>query len=98
VAPLLYLGWWLLYAPHGRLRFAALPAMLVPGLVYLAWALARGAVTGEYPYDILDAGRIGYGAVAAGVLALLLAVTAFCTLIVLADRLVPRVIGGRAPT
>lgn len=98
VAPLLYLGWWLLFAPHGRLRFAAIPAMLVPGLLYLAWTLARGAVTGEYPYDILDAGKNGNGAVAAGVLVLLVAVTGFCALVVSADRLAPRLIGGRAPT
>ncbi len=97
VAPLYYLAWWAICAPHGSLRLASLPAMLVPGIAYVAWALARGAVTGEYPYEILDAGKNGYGAVAVGIAALLAAVTAFCALVVAADRLIPRLISRRAP-
>ncbi len=97
VAPLYYLAWWAICAPHGSLRLASLPAMLVPGLAYVAWALARGAVTGEYPYDILDASKNGYGAVAVGIAALLAAVTAFCALVVAGDRLIPRLISRRAP-
>lgn len=97
VAPLYYLGWWAIGAPHGDLRLAAIPAMLVPGLAYLAWAMARGAVTGEYPYDILDAGKNGYGAVTIGSAALLAAVTVFCTLVVAADRVIPRLVRQRTP-
>jgi len=92
VAPLCYLGWWASFADHGMLRFADVPGMLVPGLVYLGWALLRGAVTGEYPYDILDAARNGYPGVAIGVGILLVAVAGFCALIVLADRLIPRLV------
>jgi hypothetical protein len=92
VAPLFYLGWWALFAPHGGLRFGSIPAMLVPGLTYVGWALVRGAVTGEYPYEILDAGRIGYGAVAIGVLVLMAAVAGFCAVVVTADKVVPRVV------
>ena len=38
--------------------------MLLPILIWLVWAMARGAVTGEYPYPILDADMLGYGQVA----------------------------------
>ncbi|MDB5539347.1 MAG: hypothetical protein JWQ89_1074 [Devosia sp.] len=86
VAPLLYLAWWALFAPHGALRFKHIGPMLLPGIAYVAWVLLRGAVVGEYPYDILDAGKFGYGAVAIGVAVLLVAVTVFSVVIVLADR------------
>jgi len=86
VAPLLYLGWWAAHVPHVALRLADVPAMLAPGLIYVGWALLRGALVHEYPYDILDAAKYGYGRVAAGVGILMLAVALFCTLLVLADK------------
>jgi hypothetical protein len=91
VAPIYYLVWWAVFTPHGSLRFADIPAMLVPGVIYVAWALGRGALIGEYPYDILDAGKNGYIAVAIGVAVLVAAVTAFCALVVSADKLALRV-------
>lgn len=87
VAPLCYLGWWATALPHGQLRLADLPWMLVPGLAYVAWVLARGALTAEYPYDILDAGRFGYLTVGIGVGVLALAVLVLAGLVLLADRL-----------
>ncbi len=90
VAPVLYLVWWALFTPHGVLRFKHIALMLLPGIGYVAWVLLRGAVGGEYPYDILDAGKFGYGAVAIGVAALLLAVSIFSVILVLADKLLAR--------
>lgn len=86
VAPLFYLGWWTVFAPHGGLRLGDIPLMMVPGFAYLAWVLVRGAVVNEYPYDILDAGRNGYGGVALGVAIIVAAVGVFSVLMVLADR------------
>jgi len=86
VAPLLYLVWWCVWVPHGTLKFSGIPVILLPGVVYVAWVLARGALVHEYPYDILDVTKAGYGGVALGVLALLLAVTVFASVFVLADR------------
>lgn len=86
VAPILYLAWWALFAPHGALRFKQIGLMLLPGIGYVAWVLARGAVVGEYPYDILDAGKFGYGGVAIGVAVLLVAVTIFSLILVAADK------------
>jgi hypothetical protein len=85
VAPLIYLAWWALFAPHGTLRWSSIPLMLLPGIGYVAWALARGAVVNEYPYDVLDAGKFGYGAVAIGVGVLIIAVSVFSAIIVAAD-------------
>jgi hypothetical protein len=85
VAPLLYLAWWALFAPHGLLRFGHIPLMLLPGIGYVAWVLLRGAIVNEYPYDILDAGKFGYAAVAIGVAVLLVAVVIFSLVLIGAD-------------
>lgn len=86
VAPVIYLVWWALFAPHGGLRFKHIGLMLLPGIGYVAWVLLRGAVVGEYPYDILDAGKLGYGGVAIGVAVLLVAVSVFSVMLVFADK------------
>jgi hypothetical protein len=85
VAPIIYLAWWVLWAPHGRLGFGRIPMILLPGVIYIAWVLLRGAIVSEYPYAILDVSKAGYGGVAIGVLALLLAVTVFALIFVAAD-------------
>ena len=90
VAPVLYLAWWALFAPHGVLRFKHIGLMLLPGIGYVAWVLLRGAVVHEYPYDILDAGKFGYGGVAIGVAVLLVAVTIFSVILVFADKQLAR--------
>lgn len=61
--PILVALHWLLLSPKGGLtrsdplRWAMLP------LGYLAYALARGAVDGIYPYPFLNVARIGWSAV-----------------------------------
>lgn len=67
VAPLLYMTWWTIIQRHGTLDYAAVPAMLVPPLVYLAYVMVRGAVTNAYPYPTLNASELGYGQVAINV-------------------------------
>ena len=57
---------WLLRPPAIRLGARHLATCLVFPAVYLAYALARGAVTGWYPYPFLDPGHVGgYAGVAA---------------------------------
>ena len=90
VAPIFYLAWWSWRPPHGGLRWDDVPWMLLPGLAYVAWALLRGALTGEYPYAILDVGQVGLPAVAIGVALLVLAVTVFCLILIGADKLLGR--------
>src|SRR3569623_2055232 len=54
ITPLLFLGWWAVFNPHSSLRVRNVPAMLVPGVAYVAYVLLRGLIAGEYPYTILD--------------------------------------------
>jgi hypothetical protein len=90
VAPITYLAWWAALTSHGALRLGDMPWMLVPGVAYVLWALGRGAMVREYPYDILDAGKYGYGQVAASVAVLTAAVAIFSLLLILADSLLGR--------
>jgi hypothetical protein len=51
--PLLFLILWVLM-PHGELKWRDLKWALTPPALYLAYALARGAIDGWYPYFFLD--------------------------------------------
>ena len=56
VTPILFLLFWAA-APHGELKWSDLKWALVPPALYLAYALARGAVDGWYAYWFLDPNR-----------------------------------------
>lgn len=68
--------WWLAHAPKRGLRATDLPIFALWPSVYGAYALARGAIDGVYPYPFVDLGRLAPLSVAmnlAGLLALFLA-------------------------
>lgn len=51
--PIFYAILWALM-PHGELKWSDLKLALVPPTLYLAYAMARGAVDGWYPYYFLN--------------------------------------------
>lgn len=62
VTPALVLVFWLMRVRRGALRYRdVVPWAAVP-LLYFAYALARGAADGIYPYPFIDVGRIGWAA------------------------------------
>lgn len=54
VVPIACLLWWAAFAPKRPLVFADLPMFALWPSVYVAYALGRGAVDGEYPYPFMD--------------------------------------------
>lgn len=90
VVPILYVLWWLLFQPKGSLRFGHVPLMLLPIAIWLAWAMVRGAVVGEYPYPILEANKLGYAQVALNCLMVLAALVVLFTVVIGLDRTVKR--------
>jgi hypothetical protein len=63
VVPLGYVVYWLIFAPRTILRWMdAVVWLIYPG-VYLIYALARGAVSGLYPYPFVDVNVLGYAGV-----------------------------------
>lgn len=65
ITPALFLAfWWLALAGKEPPSFWVVPIALAYPLAYLAFALARGAATGFFPYPFLDAAELGYASVA----------------------------------
>jgi hypothetical protein len=86
LVPLLYLGYWALCVPKGRLEWGHIPAWIVYPGIYLLYMLARGAVTGLYPYPFLDAAALGYTRVLLSALLLLLGLVSLASVLVAVDR------------
>jgi hypothetical protein len=86
LVPALVLAWWWLGARSRQLRFGAIPAWTAFPLAYLAYALARGELTGLYPYPFIDVPALGYGAVAVNAAGLLLVFCLVAALLVLIGR------------
>jgi hypothetical protein len=91
VTPIAYLIWWAAFARHGTLKYRDVPVMWIPGLAYVGWVLVRGALWAhEYPYDILNPDKFGYGGVAIGVGVIFAAVTLFCAVLVWLDGILAK--------
>lgn len=86
VAPQLYLVWFALWNRSGTLRYSAIPRMLIYPVLYLVYILARGALTGSYPYLVIDAAQLGYGQVALNALGLLVAFVILYAAAIAIDR------------
>lgn len=90
LCPALYLLWWLVAQPHGRLHWGNLPVMLAPTLVYFVYAMARGAWVEEYPYPILNAIKLGYGQVLTNAAAMTAGLAVLCLVVIALDLLLAR--------
>jgi hypothetical protein len=63
VIPVGYVLYWWLFAPRDELSWKnAIGWLVYPG-AYLIYTLARGAVSGLYPYPFVDVNALGYGGV-----------------------------------
>lgn len=91
VTPVFYVVWWVLFMRHGRLKFGAIPVMLLPPTLYLIYVMIRGAIVGDYPYPVLEANVLGYGAVATNILGLVAIVAVLSLIVVALDRALTRV-------
>jgi hypothetical protein len=60
VMPALYLAFWFVLVPKGTTSWRAIPVWLLFPVLYVFWAMLRGAVTGQYPYPFIDALALGY--------------------------------------
>jgi hypothetical protein len=63
VTPTLFLFDWLAFTPKGTLRARAVAGWLIFPLGFGVYSLARGPISGFYPYPFLNAGTLGYAKV-----------------------------------
>lgn len=90
VTPLFYLVWFAALRYSRAVRFSAIPKMLIYPIIYVAYVLVRGALSGEYPYAIFDAGELGYSSVAVSGGMLLLGVILLLVIAIFVDRIAPQ--------
>ena len=90
LCPALYLLWWVISPPHGRLRWSNLPLMLAPTLLYFLFVMARGLWVQEYPYPFMNAGELGYPAVLQGALFMAVALAVLTAAVILLDHVLAR--------
>lgn len=90
VCPIVFILWWLFVTPHVGLKIDNIPPMLLPPVIYVVYAMIRGAIVGEYPYPVLEANKLGYLQVAINIGALLVFFVLLCALAVWIDGLLAR--------
>lgn len=61
--PVMVALWWAAFAPKGALRWPVMLMWLVWPLAYFTYAIARGMLTGFWPYGFLDLHQLGPAAV-----------------------------------
>ena len=88
VTPLLFVLLWAMM-PHGELKWRDLKWALVAPALYLAYALARGAVDGWYAYWFLDPSKQGLGELGLSIVGVLAVFAAVAGLGIAVDRRLP---------
>jgi hypothetical protein len=82
LVPVMVIVYWVIFQDKRLLKWTDIPAGLVFPLIYLAYTLIRGGITGFYPYIFLDAGKLGWAQVAINVVGLSLIFIFFLALYV----------------
>ena len=96
VMPIVIIAYWWFCVPKSALRWQhALWWALFP-LIYVIYALIRGAFSGVYPYPFIDAGALGYAGVVKNGIGILLAFLIVALIFIAAGRWQNRAL--QAPT
>ena len=85
VTPVLFAVLWMAM-PHGELRWSDLKWALAPPALYLAYALARGAIDGWYAYWFLNPATQTIGELAISIIAVLALFSAIAAAAIALDR------------
>ncbi|NBA87810.1 hypothetical protein GVN16_18720 [Emticicia sp. CRIBPO] len=60
VVPIMFVLYWLVFAPKNKLEWKNAFSFLLYPLAYMVYIFVRGAISGEYPYPFVDANALGY--------------------------------------
>ena len=86
ILPVGYVLYWLLFAPRAGLSWKDAVVWLTYPAAYLVYTLARGAMSGLYPYPFVDVNVLGYGGVLAWAAGFLLVFLGIGLLVVAVGR------------
>ena len=95
LTPIVTIVVWLLIGPRGWISWRVIGAGLILPIIWLVFALIRGAFIGAYPYGFLDVATFGYGTVAINVLGVIAFAVVLCLILWGIDWAIRRV-GRRA--
>ena len=86
---------WLIAGPRGWISWRIIAASLILPIIWLVFALVRGAFIGAYPYGFLDVATYGYGTVLTNVAGIVAFAIVLCLILWGIDWVIRRV-GQRA--
>lgn len=95
LTPLLTFVVWLIAGPRGWISWRIIAASLILPIIWLVFALVRGAFIGAYPYGFLDVATYGYGTVLTNVAGIVAFAIVLCLILWGIDWVIRRV-GQRA--
>jgi hypothetical protein len=70
--PVMYVAFWIFFVPKSGLRWKNPLSWVIYPIIYSAWILIRGAISGRYPYPFVNVGQLGYPQVLLNSLVLLI--------------------------
>jgi hypothetical protein len=86
VSPLAMAAYWLLFMPHGQLRWRDPFWWSLFPLVYFVYVIARAIFGGDYPYPFIDVSKLGVARTAINALAIAFGFILFGSGVVALDR------------
>ncbi len=86
VIPIAYTVYWVVFVPKSNLEWKQPFIWLIYPLLYLLYAIIRGAVTGHYPYPFIDVSQIGFSKMLVNTLIMMIAFISIGLLIVGIDK------------
>jgi hypothetical protein len=87
VVPILAVAGWLVFGPFPRFHARAVWDTLAAVAVWVAWTLMHGAISGWYPYAIIDVTTLGYPAALRTAVVILAVIAGVAVLYTWLDRL-----------
>ena len=97
LTPLVTFLVWLLCGPRGWISWRIIAAGLILPIVWLVFALIRGAFIGAYPYGFLDVATYGYAAVLTNVAGIVVFAVVLCLIFWGIDWIIRRIARTPAP-
>ena len=80
LVPVWFLIYWITFVPKQSLQWKNVFSWLIYPAIYCVYILVRGAISNQYPYFFIDAGKFGYSQVAINCTILLVAFLALSLL------------------
>lgn len=90
VSPVVFVVFWLVFVPKENIKWQRILSWAIFPFLYLIYSLIRGSITGDYPYDFINARMISYQQIAINSGLVLIAFLAISAAFIAISRLLNR--------